>query len=232
MSGQLERISERRTPEFLSVCTLVLWLVCSAVGATGLALPYPRPQPPVQEPEPIQAEVLNVEIAAEPLLLPDPEPPQNLSQPPLMIEPVKAAHAPPMIAVAEPSPAIAFALPVEGPTRVVDARNADYAPLPASALNAVMESARPPETLTFGRGDGKQPRPEYPAQAIRQGQEGTVTVRFSVGRDGRVLEVDASSPSPWPLLNQAAVRVIRERWRFRPGVVRLYEVSIHFNLKK
>jgi hypothetical protein len=34
------------------------------------------------------------------------------------------------------------------------------------------------------------------------------------------------------LLNRAALRVVRERWRFSPGAIRVYEVSIRFELKK
>jgi TonB family protein len=67
---------------------------------------------------------------------------------------------------------------------------------------------------------------------VREGQEGTVTVRFSVGESGRVLTAEALKPSPWPLLDNAAVRVVRERWRFRAGEVRLYEVAIRFELTK
>ena len=59
-----------------------------------------------------------------------------------------------------------------------------------------------------------------------------VTVRFSVGENGRVLEAEAVTPAPWPLLNEAALRVIKERWRFRPGPARLYEVAIRFELKR
>jgi protein TonB len=233
MSASQAKSIDRNTLEFLPVCTLVLWSFCLAIGVAGFALRYERPHPPVKEPEPIQAEVLKVELTSDPLPpLPDTEPPPNLAQPPPLLEKISTPQTPPMVAVASPSPAIAFALPVEGPTRIVEKENASYAQPAESLVNAVMASSRPPQPLTFGRGEGKQPAPDYPSQARRQGQEGTVTVRFSVGENGRVLEADAISPSPWPMLNQAALRVIRERWRFRPGIVRLYEVSIRFELQK
>jgi protein TonB len=99
---------------------------------------------------------------------------------------------------------------------------------------AVVEAPAPltPQPLTFGQGDGKQPAPDYPRESLRQGQEGTVTVRMTVGEDGRVLAAEDSSPSPWPLLNNAAVRVVKSRWRFAPGPVRAYEVAIRFQLNK
>ena len=88
------------------------------------------------------------------------------------------------------------------------------------------------QTLIYGEGEGKQPKPVYPEQANRGGQEGTVVVRFSVGPNGRVLAAEAISPSPWGALNREALRTIREQWRFQPGPVRLYEVAIRFQLTK
>jgi protein TonB len=133
--------------------------------------------------------------------------------------------------VAEATPAIAFPLPVEGPVRIVEANQAGHAP-PAAPAAPTPAPATPVQPITYGQGEGKQPAPEYPRQAVREGQEGVVTVRFTVGGDGRVLAAEAVSPAPWPLLNEAALRAVRERWRFRPGPLRLYEVAIRFELKK
>jgi protein TonB len=137
--------------------------------------------------------------------------------------------APPLVAVTEPSPAIAFALPVERPARVVEASQAAYAQTAART-----NSVAPPvvQTLIFGQGEGKQPAPEYPRQAIRQGQEGKITVRFVVGETGKVTDAEVAVRSPWPLLNEAAVRTVRNHWRFRPGSTRAYEVQIRFELGK
>jgi periplasmic protein TonB len=216
----------------LPVTTLVLWLGCLTVGCLGIALPYARPQPPPKLTEPIQAEVLDVELSQEPLLRPDEPPPRPLenSEPPPLIQPMTPPEAPPTIAVAEPSPAIAFALPMEGPSRLVQAKDVSYAR--QVALSAPVVTPPPVQAITFGQGEGKQPAPEYPRQAVREGQEGNVTLRFSVGENGRVLAAEAVSGSSWPLLNEAALYAVRQRWRFRPGVVRLYEVTIRFELNK
>lgn len=88
------------------------------------------------------------------------------------------------------------------------------------------------QALTYGLGEGRQPAPEYPPAAQRSGQEGTVLVRFSVGLDGNVTEAQTAAPSPWPALNEAALRAVRERWRFPRGPLRQYEVAIRFELKK
>src|SRR5690606_11982859 len=94
----------------------------------------------------------------------------------------------------------------------------------------VAAPAPPVQTLTYGRGEGRQPAPDYPRVAVRQGQEGVVRVRFSVGEDGRVLGAEAVGRCPWPLLNDSALRAVREKWRFPRGAVRLYEVAIRFEL--
>ena len=63
---------------------------------------------------------------------------------------------------------------------------------------------------------GSMPSPIYPAEARRLGQTGTLVVEFTVDGTGQVISAYAVSPSPWPLLNQEAVRTVR-RWRFPPG---------------
>ena len=86
--------------------------------------------------------------------------------------------------------------------------------------------------LTLGEGEGRQPIPDYPHDAVAQRQEGTVGLRLHVDENGRVTQVQAVAPCRWPLLNQAAVRSVRERWRFNPGPARVYEVAIQFQLNQ
>lgn len=221
----------REAISWWTVLTLVLWTGCLTIGLLGLALPYSRPHPAARQPEPVQAQVLNVELASD--LAPPPEtpPPPQISQPPPLADPIIPPAAPAMIAVAQPSPAIAFALPVEGPARIVEARQAAYLQPPAQTTPAP-RTASPVQRLIHGEGEGRQPAPNYPPQALRAGYEGTVTVRFNVGEDGRVLAAEAARPCPWGLLNAAAVRVVRERWRFSAGTVRVYEVAIRFEIQK
>lgn len=215
----------------LSVVTLVLWVGCAIVGGVGLTLAYARPTPHRPEAAPIVAEILEVELTAAaaaphtviPLLA------ETLPAPPPAFEPLPVPAELALVAVTEPSPAIAFALPVEGPTMTVDPRSASHTSPPVAESTI---SAAAPQVIAYGQGEGRQPAPLYPQQAKREGQEGTVTVRFSVGENGRVLEAEAVAPAPWPLLNAAALRAVKERWRFPPGPARLYEVAIRFELKR
>jgi protein TonB len=86
--------------------------------------------------------------------------------------------------------------------------------------------------LTFGQGEGRQAAPAYPLLAVRGGQEGTVRIRFQVDEAGRITKAEVAEASPWPLLDESALRTVRLRWRFAPGAPRVYEVPILFQLKK
>lgn len=211
---------------FTPVLTLVLWLGCSIVAALGFAMPYVRPQAAKTPPEPLRVEMLNVELTADPLPEPELSPANPLAPPPP--DAVVQPQSPPAVAVAMPSPSIAFAVPVEGPSRVVSAAQASYsrAESPSAAASPTVQQ------LTFGQGAGKQPAPEYPPVAERAGQEGSVSVRFIVAENGRVTAAEAVAPSPWPMLNDSALRTIRNRWRFPAGNLRTYEVAIRFQLRK
>lgn len=214
-----------------AVATLVLWLCCAGVGVMGIALSYPHPQPVKITPPPVQFEKLRVELTDAPLPPPDHSaPPPDLSSPPPAAA-LAQPNLPHPIAVAELSPTDSFAVPVEGPVRVVDAAHAGITRNSAPS-NAVVGPSAPVQTLVFGRGEGRQPAPNYPQHAKQLGQEGLVSVQFIVDETGRVISAEAAQSSPWPLLNEAAIRTVRERWRFATGAIRRFEVAIHFRLKK
>ena len=189
------------------------------MGIAGFWLHYNAPQPPVAVAEPVQAELITVEVSKDPLLLTDP------GAPPAAPAEIAPPEAPPPAAVAEPSPAIAFALPVEGPTQIVNTDEAGFAK-PTSTDHLAPVVTR----LTYGRGEGAQPAPDYPEESIAARQEGVVGVRFRVGESGRVTAAEVISPTRWPLLNQSAIVTVRRRWRFRAGSPRAYEVFIRFQL--
>jgi TonB family protein len=204
------------------VLTLVGWVVCLAIGVLGLILSYGRPHRSTNATESVKVQRLVVELSKEPAA---PVETERLPGNPGPSTPLPAdAMAPPPIPVAQPSPAIAFALPVEGPTRVVPLDQATYArPAHVAQSPAVQQ-------LTFGQGEGRQPAPDYPTQAIQQHQEGVVIVRFVVAASGQVSSAEATTPCPWPLLNESAVRAVRQQWRFPAGEMRVYDVAIRFKI--
>jgi TonB family protein len=215
---------------FAPVVTLVLWVSCSLIGMLGFAMPYARPLVTKAQPEALQVEMLNVELTSESLPELPPSSANALATPP-PADAVVQPQLPQPLTVALPSASIAFAVPVEGPARIVDAAQASYS-TSAVSNNAVAAATQSVQSLTFGQGAGKQPAPEYPWRAQNEGQEGVVNVRFTVAANGRVVSAEAVNPSPWPMLNDSAVRAVRNRWRFTPGTPRAYEVAIRFVLPK
>ncbi len=223
----------REPSRIIPTLTLVIWLGSLSIGVAGFVMPYLRPQPPVKTPPPVVAELLNVELTSDPLPPVNPAPPPpNLLQPPPVMQPQATPPPPQMMSVAAPSPQIAFAVPVAAPARVVPVQQASYRTVETPPVVEVPPAPLAPTPLTFGHGEGKQPAPDYPRESLRQGQEGTVTVRMTVGEDGRVVAAETSQTSPWPLLDSAALRVVKSRWRFTPGPLRAYEVVIRFQLNK
>lgn len=226
-----------------SVMTLVLWVGCLAIGVLGFVVPYSRPAREVEGLPAIEAEILNVELTPDPVI----SPAVSMAPPPPLPPVVQEAGLPELVdrqSLAEPERAIEFPVPVEE-IRIIPVAKT---PAPATNSNPVSistsvsssmiathpatASSSSVESLVFGEGEGKQPAPVYPREARRAGQEGVVRVRFQVDTDGKVISANASGPCRWPLLNEAAVQVVRDRWHFRPGALRVYEVPMRFALER
>lgn len=77
------------------------------------------------------------------------------------------------------------------------------------SANAAAARAPSPETYT--------PPPVYPAAALKAGTNGDVTVRFKVGRDGRVLDANVVTATPAGLFDAEALRTVRQ-WRVQPAM--------------
>ncbi|WPL17101.1 Agglutinin receptor [Thiorhodovibrio winogradskyi] len=165
----------------------------------------PRPEPP-EPPEPLEPEPL-----PEPLELPlDPRPLDlpAVEQPP---EPKPKPRAQPAI---QPQPA--------SPPR----------PRPQPAATPRPPAPKPAAPATFNRRPIAAPRPSYPATAKRRRIEGTVTVRFTVTRQGLVRDPQVIAAHPSGVFEQAALEAIR-RWRFRPQAADFPGVTqkIRFSLR-
>ncbi len=219
----------RREVSGVAVATLVLWTCCASVGVAGSLLAYARPTAPRSEPPPLRAEPLAVALTHQPVE----EPVSALSDlSGLPDSGSQPSTVPSPVAVAEPGPGVAFAVPTAGPVRVVSFSEASHRRRGATVAETANRGGVGAQTLVFGQGDGRQPAPPYPPRASRQGQEGVVGVRLTVDSAGRVIAAEAAQPCVWPLLNEAAVRTVQERWQFRPGPVRVFDVAIRFRLKK
>ena len=203
----------------MGVFTLVLWIGCALIGVFGFILPYAHPRPQVRPPA-IKVEMLEVKFADEP------PPPFDPSQKSAVADPLAQPQIPQPVAVAQPSPAIAFALPVKGPVRIVEARQVAY----TQSSSPAPVAAPAPQTLTSQQVEQWIPKPRYPPRALREGQQGTVMVKITVAEDGHVTAVEAKEPSRWFLLNDEALHSAREG-HFPRGPLRIYYAPIRFVLR-
>lgn len=120
-----------------------------------------------------------------------------------------------------------FVPPVETPTHSDNPiTGTDIKPdLPVIALPStgegpmVRETPAPPPPLIAAIVDPRYARdfqPEYPGIGIRQGLEGTATVRVLIGADGRVKQIEQVSATI-PAFFEATRRQALSRWRFKPA---------------
>lgn len=229
-------VRDRSAPatEWMPVITLVLWLSVESGALVGWVLAYPSPRLVERTVKPTQAELLSVQLTAEAVpLVETSSAPASEASPPSLPERFVPASAPAPVAVAEPSPAAVLHRVAESPVQATPITMASSSHPAASPTTQGALDHRPlVQQLHYGQGEGKQPAPEYPLSARRQGQQGTVAIRFTVGTDGQVVAAEVAKPAPWATLTEAALRVVRDRWRFRPGPLRLYEVSIRFELSR
>jgi len=72
----------------------------------------------------------------------------------------------------------------------------------------------------------------YPEQALDNGTEGTVTVKFAVDENGKVYTpvVDPSSAKPGDGLEQEALRVVNSMPRWTPGRIKGKNVKTMYSL--
>jgi protein TonB len=241
-----------REPEagaIVPAATLGIWVGCLVIGGLGFVLRYPQAPPLPKELPPVLVQSVKVDLSDDPApsdatstenALPA-KPDVSDPQPPALPNPETLTPAPALVSLAELTPAPAFVAPAPANKPPMPAQPAAQAQSPEPARPAVPGEAGGPARqragvpgafrhLTFGVGEGRQPSPEYPREAGMARQQGTVVVRFTVGEDGSVLGAQVQTPCRWPLLNQAAVRAVRDRWHFQPGGVRSFDVSIQFEL--
>jgi protein TonB len=137
----------------------------------------------------------------------------------------------PEMALAPVSEAIAhvpFSQPTRPASKVRPSRPAVRKP--AAASTDVASSHGTGLSSTARLAQGSMPPPDYPAEARRLGQTGTLVVEFTIDASGRVISAYVKSPCPWPLLNEEAVNSVR-RWKFPPGALMKLQRPIVFQLR-
>lgn len=129
-------------------------------------------------------------------------------------KPLPPAPTPNPLPVMKPLPVLAApaAAPAPGSFAVApqaEARPAEAVPAPAVASAAVVAARFDADYL-------QNPKPVYPQQSRRMGEEGKVLLRVRVSSQGLPLAVEVKQSSGYARLDEAA-RVAVEKWRFVPA---------------
>lgn len=157
----------------------------------------------------IKLDVLHVARAArEPLVItllaePPAPPPASkaIPKPETQIQPTIAAPAP-IIQTVTPPPVV-VTTPIAPPRPVIMAPPAPApAPAPVSVTN-----------LDDSVIDGKPPK--YPIESLRKKEQGTVTLRLTIGTNGYVSDISIAKSSGFERLDTAALRAVK-LWRWKP----------------
>ena len=117
------------------------------------------------------------------------------------------------------------------------ARRPKPAPPPAqvagTADSQAPAAAPPPRSASDVPSGAPMPisrvQPDYPSDAMRRNESGTVVVRIAVGSDGKPDDVEVLRSSRSRSLDRAATQAAR-RWRFQPGRTGTVEVPFEFKL--
>src|SRR5258708_12995239 len=120
--------------------------------------------------------------------------------------PVEAPPVAPVVAAA-PSPQITFAVPVPGAVVTPQARFAT----PPPPVGAKVASAPVKFDPNANRSAGTFPDPDYPGYALRQRYQGVADVEITVDPSGRVINAVVAKTSGFTLLDEAAVKAVKER---------------------
>ena len=158
---------------------------------------------PAQAPAPVAVEEIIVPNWEKPRVLPpQPPPPQQPPrQPPQAAPPrqVVPIADPPVVNLDQEASAVDFLAPV-------------VPELPPTSFDS-----GPPASVFQELATIAAPAPPYPRQAMARNVEGTVGLRIHVDAGGNPIEVSIERSSGSALLDQAALKQVKARWRFVPA---------------
>lgn len=156
----------------------------------------------------VQALLLEeIKPSLPPLPSPPPEPTPTKTPPPQTPLPT---FVPPAVtaAVSAPPNAIAAVSPAPAPAETTPSAAPAASPAPV---------ARAPVRTAAGVNMAQCQKPEYPSASRRMEEEGTVTLRFLVDTDGKVIQAEIEKSSGYKRLDEAA-RAGLSKCQFKPAM--------------
>ena len=186
------------------------------IGALSLRAPA-APGPP------IPVELVMVAQPEQPHPAPTAVPPRPSGQPEARPTPAPLAVLAARPATRPPSSAGGRDRVAPAPPRVLTARSGKE---PAGPTGKGKEATGPGGRQeeeggpTYGPAVIGGTLPVYPKHALDQGLEGTVVVSVLVGPDGSAQSVAVAKSSGHTVLDAAAVRAVKQGWRFKGGMAK------------
>ena len=156
----------------------------------------------VATPEP-EAQVIGIEFQ-EPRPLPPPPPPPKPEELPKP-KPIHQQVAP-IVPIVEP-----VVDPVDQTQSVVDIA------VPEITDEATSFDPGPATAVFQQLATRFAPPPPYPRSALQRGFEGTVLLRIRVDAGGNPVEVSVEKSSGFRILDEAALKAVKARWKFVPA---------------
>jgi protein TonB len=188
-----QRTKTKRLPSLMVVLVLhgiLLWLIQSGLAGQAITLTQ----------ESVEA-LLLTDAAPPPTPVAAPKTPSPKTPLPPVIQPPITAATP--VITAPTAPAINVT-----PTQSTP-------PTAPTASSAPSPSIRTGATIQPGASCAK---PDYPSASRRLEEEGTVSLKFLIGVDGRVLQAEIEKTSGFPRLDEAARNAL-SKCQFRPGTI-------------
>jgi len=136
-----------------------------------------------------------------------------------------APPPPPVAAPKTPSPKIplppVIQPPIAAATPVITAPTAPA--ISVTPTQSTAPTAPTPPSPSIRTGAAIQPgascaKPDYPSASRRLEEEGTVSLKFLIGADGRVLQAEIEKTSGFPRLDEAARNAL-SKCQFRAGTI-------------
>lgn|GEM_PF-243776 len=223
---------QQRFAWLTSICYLVI-----LIGVGGIKLPEDIAPPPPPPPTIVPIEVFVPQLTQQE---PEPEPEQPPETPPETQETIAdpTSSAPPEpTAVAALTPAVVFSLPTPGPVKIVSVERAEAGPPTKPIPPSTPTPTKPTGPTVFRRGSGNTtdggfyPEPDYPPEAAKVHEQGTVTLLVIIDADGAAVSAKLHQSSGSTTLDRYTTQFVRKRWKWPRGEPRQYYVPVEYRLR-
>lgn len=189
-----------------SVC--ILFLLIGFLGARRAAN-FTEPPPRVEEVVPTIVEPLK------------PPPTTEVQK----VQPTdQNSSAPQVVAVTIDTPAINFAVPTVGNVVVANA-------LARAPVIQRLTSLSSVQKISSTGDHGDRPQPPYPAIALSEAEQGSVSVSMTVDDLGAITQIALKESSGYPVLDRSTLEFIKRHWHIPPvDGSHVFETTITFKI--